>query len=157
VNRGVSRGQRGRTCKAVNLSFLGRNRYFFFQVAAHLSSQELSGPSSRPTATQKIWYCRESNPGPLGLQPRNLTTRLQRWSNLPSSNIYSKAFTVPQLGEKICHIWQRIVQHHRVKRLLQDNLNCNTKYLIYALSIMNTSFLLSSEVERWSRFNELFG
>jgi hypothetical protein len=27
----------------------------FFQVAPHLLSQGLSGPPSRPTATQKIW------------------------------------------------------------------------------------------------------
>jgi hypothetical protein len=38
----------------------------FFQVAVHLSSQELSGPRSRPTATQKIWQRRVSNPGLLG-------------------------------------------------------------------------------------------
>jgi hypothetical protein len=35
-------------------SFLDRSRYFFFQVAAHLSLQGLSGPRPRPTATQKI-------------------------------------------------------------------------------------------------------
>jgi hypothetical protein len=37
----------------------------FFQVAPHLSSQGLSEPRSRPIATQKIWQCREPNPGPL--------------------------------------------------------------------------------------------
>jgi hypothetical protein len=30
-------------------------KLLFFQVAPHLSSQGLSGPHSRPTATQKIW------------------------------------------------------------------------------------------------------
>jgi hypothetical protein len=50
----------------------------FFQVAPHLSSQGLSGPRFRPTATQKIWQRQESNPGPLVLQPRSLTTRPQR-------------------------------------------------------------------------------
>jgi hypothetical protein len=46
VNRRVSRGQRGGSPTVVNLSFL---------VAPHLLSQVLSGPRSRPTATQKIW------------------------------------------------------------------------------------------------------
>jgi hypothetical protein len=55
VDRGMSLGQRGGTSTAVNLSFLDRSLYFFFQVAPHLSSQELSGPRSRPTATLKIW------------------------------------------------------------------------------------------------------
>jgi hypothetical protein len=40
----------------------------------------LSGPRSRPTATQKIWQHQESNPGPLGLQLGSLTTRPQRRS-----------------------------------------------------------------------------
>jgi hypothetical protein len=54
ADRGVSRGQRGRSPTVINLSFLDRSRYFFFQVAPNLSSQVLSGPRSRPTATQKI-------------------------------------------------------------------------------------------------------
>jgi hypothetical protein len=55
VDRGVSRSQRGRSPTVGNLSFLDRSQYFFFQVAPHLSSQGLSGPRSRPIATQKIW------------------------------------------------------------------------------------------------------
>jgi hypothetical protein len=55
VDRGVWRGQRGGSPTVVNLSFIDRSRYFFFQIAPHLSSQELSGPRSRPTATQKTW------------------------------------------------------------------------------------------------------
>jgi hypothetical protein len=54
ADREVSRGQRGGSPTVVNLSFLGRSRYFFFQVASHLSSQELSGPRSRPTTIQEI-------------------------------------------------------------------------------------------------------
>jgi hypothetical protein len=54
VERGVSRGQRGGSPTVVNLSFLVLSRYFFFQGAPHLSSQGLSGPRSRLTATQKI-------------------------------------------------------------------------------------------------------
>jgi hypothetical protein len=38
VDRGVSRGQRGGSSTAVNLSFLDRSRYFFFQLAPQLSS-----------------------------------------------------------------------------------------------------------------------
>jgi hypothetical protein len=54
-DRGVSRGQRGGSPTVVNLSFLDWSRYFFFQVAPHFSSQGLSGPRYRLTATQKIW------------------------------------------------------------------------------------------------------
>jgi hypothetical protein len=52
--RGVSLCQRGGSLTVVNLSFLDRSRYLFFQVAPHLSSQGLSGPRSRHIATQKI-------------------------------------------------------------------------------------------------------
>jgi hypothetical protein len=75
---GVSHSQRGGPHKAVNLSFLDRSSYFFFQEALHLSSQGLSGPRYRSSATQKIWQCRESNPGPLGQQPESLNARPQR-------------------------------------------------------------------------------
>jgi hypothetical protein len=78
ADRGVSCGQRGGSHTVVNLSFLDRSRYFFFQVAPHLSSRGLSAPRSRLTATQKIWQRRESNPGPLGLQAGSVTTRAQR-------------------------------------------------------------------------------
>jgi hypothetical protein len=54
VDREVSHGQRGGSPAVVNISFLDRSCYFF-QIALHLSSQGLSGPRSRPTATQKIW------------------------------------------------------------------------------------------------------
>jgi hypothetical protein len=49
-------------------------------LVTHLFSRGLSGPRSRPTTTQKIWKRRESNSGPLGLQPGTLTTRPQRRS-----------------------------------------------------------------------------
>jgi hypothetical protein len=39
ADRGVSHGQRGRTPMTFNLSFLDRSRYFFFQVAPHLSTR----------------------------------------------------------------------------------------------------------------------
>jgi hypothetical protein len=55
VDRGVSRGQRGGTPAAINLSFLDQNHYSFFQVAPHLCSGGLMDPHSRPIATQKIW------------------------------------------------------------------------------------------------------
>jgi hypothetical protein len=48
----MSRGQGSGSLTVVNLSFLDQSRYVFFQVARHLSSQELSGPRSRPNATQ---------------------------------------------------------------------------------------------------------
>jgi hypothetical protein len=55
VDRGVSRGQRIRSPTVINLKFSRLDPLLFFQVAPHLSSQGLSGPSSRPTATHIIW------------------------------------------------------------------------------------------------------
>jgi hypothetical protein len=40
----------------------------------------MSGPRYRSTATQKIWQCQESNPGPLGLQPGSVASRPERRS-----------------------------------------------------------------------------
>jgi hypothetical protein len=77
--------------RSLNLSFL-----LFFPVAPHLSSQGLSEPCSRPTATQKMWQHRKSNPGPLGLQPGSLTTRSQR-----RSKYAEKTFLNRQLGMKV--------------------------------------------------------
>jgi hypothetical protein len=54
VDRGVSHGHRGGSAMVVNL-FSRPELLLFFQVAPHSSSQGLSGPSSSPTATQKIW------------------------------------------------------------------------------------------------------
>jgi hypothetical protein len=48
VDRAVSHGQRGGTLTAVNLSFLDRSHYFFFQVAPHLWSQGWVDPVPDP-------------------------------------------------------------------------------------------------------------
>jgi hypothetical protein len=48
---------------AVNLGFFRPEPLLSFQVGSQLFSR-LSGPRSRPTTSQKIWYCRESKPGP---------------------------------------------------------------------------------------------
>jgi hypothetical protein len=64
----VLRCQRGGSPTAVNLKFSRPEPLLIFQVSPHLCSQGLSGPRSIPTATQKIWQRRESNPGPLCLQ-----------------------------------------------------------------------------------------
>jgi hypothetical protein len=53
----------------------------------------LSGPRSRPTATQKIWQCQEPNPGPLCLQPGSLTTRPQRQSTHPQAGAIARTAT----------------------------------------------------------------
>jgi hypothetical protein len=53
VDRGVSRGQRGGTTTAVNLSFLDRSCYFFFQVAPHLSSRAWVYPVPDPLLLRK--------------------------------------------------------------------------------------------------------
>jgi hypothetical protein len=52
ADRGVSRGQRGGSPTVV---FSKPEPLIFIQVAPYLSSQGLSGPRSRSTATQKIW------------------------------------------------------------------------------------------------------
>jgi hypothetical protein len=94
ADRGVSCGQRSGFLTVVN-QFSRPEPLLFFQVAPHLSSQGLSGPCSRPTATQKIWQRRESNPGLLCLQPGSLTTRSQRRSPVVDSastrNMYQES------------------------------------------------------------------
>jgi hypothetical protein len=70
---GLSRGQRGRTPTAVNLSFLDRNRYFSFQVV-HLCSRGWVDPVPDPllhresdsacNRTRDLWVCRQEL-GPL--------------------------------------------------------------------------------------------
>jgi hypothetical protein len=74
------------------LGFLDRSRYYFSQVAPQLYSRvltRLSGPRSRPTASQKIWKRRESNPGPL-------TTRPQRRS-VTRASLFNVREAVPSL------------------------------------------------------------
>jgi hypothetical protein len=44
ADRQVSRDQRGRTTTAVNLSFLDRSRYFFFQIAPQLLVDSVPDP-----------------------------------------------------------------------------------------------------------------
>ena len=70
---------------AVSLCFLDGSRYFFYSSISSIDLTRLtrlSGPRSRPTTTQKIWQRRESNPGPLYLQPETLTTRPQKPKNM---------------------------------------------------------------------------
>jgi hypothetical protein len=67
ADRGVSRGQRGWTHTAINLSFLDWSHYFFFQVAPHLSSRGWVGPiidplllrksDSAENRTRHLWTC----------------------------------------------------------------------------------------------------
>jgi hypothetical protein len=52
------------------LDFLDPSRYFFFQVASSVVITRLSGPCSRSNTSQKIWYRRKSNPGPLTYRPQ---------------------------------------------------------------------------------------
>jgi hypothetical protein len=81
VDRWVSRGQRGGSPTAVNVSFIDRSRYFFFQVAAYLSSWGWVDPVPDPLLRGKNWQCWESNSELLGLQPGTLTTKPYKWSN----------------------------------------------------------------------------
>jgi hypothetical protein len=67
VDTGVSRGQRSGTLTAINLNFLDRSRYFFFQVALHLSSwvwvDSVPNPlllrksGSAGNRTRNLWVC----------------------------------------------------------------------------------------------------
>jgi hypothetical protein len=64
---GVSHGRRGRNPTTVNLSFLDLSRYFFFQVASHLTSRGWVDPVSEPlllrksgiagNRTRDLWVC----------------------------------------------------------------------------------------------------
>jgi hypothetical protein len=49
----MPRGQRGGSPTVVNLSFLDRSRYFFFQVAPHLFSRGLVDPIPDPLILRK--------------------------------------------------------------------------------------------------------
>jgi hypothetical protein len=53
VDRGVSRGQRGGTSMTINLTFLYRSHYFFFQVAPHLCSWVWVNPVPDPLLRRK--------------------------------------------------------------------------------------------------------
>jgi hypothetical protein len=53
VDRGSSCGQHSGTPKAVNLSFIDRSRYIFFQVAPHLSSRGWVDPVPDPLLLRK--------------------------------------------------------------------------------------------------------
>jgi hypothetical protein len=77
VDSGVSRGQRGGTPTAVNLSFLDRSRYFIFQITPHLFSRDLVDLVPDPLLLRNCDCARESNPGPLGQQPGALSTQIK--------------------------------------------------------------------------------
>jgi hypothetical protein len=53
VARGLSRGQLGGSLTVVNLSFLDRSRYFFFQIVPHLSSRGRVDPVPDPLLLRK--------------------------------------------------------------------------------------------------------
>jgi hypothetical protein len=53
ADRGVSRGQCGGSPTVVNLSFLDRSRYFFFQVVPHLPARGWVDPVSDPLLLRK--------------------------------------------------------------------------------------------------------
>jgi hypothetical protein len=54
ADRRVSPGQRGGSPTVVDLSFLDRSRYFFFQVAPHLSSRSWLGLVPHPLVSRKF-------------------------------------------------------------------------------------------------------
>jgi hypothetical protein len=78
---GLSLGQPGGTSTALNLGFIDRNYCFFLPSSSSVILTILSGPPVKPTATQKILYRWEEDPGPLGLQSGTLNTRPQKWSS----------------------------------------------------------------------------
>jgi hypothetical protein len=60
VYRGVSRSQCVRSPMVV-ISFSRPEPFFFLPSSSSVVLTRLSGPRSRPTTSQRIWYCRESN------------------------------------------------------------------------------------------------
>jgi hypothetical protein len=67
VDRRVSRGQRGGSLTAVNLSFLERGRHIFFQVAPHLCSRGWVYPVPGPL----LLVAPVTEPGTFSTVPRN--------------------------------------------------------------------------------------
>jgi hypothetical protein len=69
AERRVSRGQHGVTPTVVNLCFIDRSHYFFFQVAPHLSSWGQVDPLPDPlllrksgstgNRTRDLWVCNQ--------------------------------------------------------------------------------------------------
>jgi hypothetical protein len=58
VDTDMSRSQRGGIPTPVNHNLLDRNRYFFFQVALHLSSRGWVGPVSEPLLLRNLGSAR---------------------------------------------------------------------------------------------------
>jgi hypothetical protein len=52
---------------AADLGFLDPEPLLFHSSSSSVVLTRLSGPRSRPTTSQKIWSCREWNPGSLDL------------------------------------------------------------------------------------------
>jgi hypothetical protein len=70
ADRGALRGQRCGSPTAFNLSFLDRSRYFFFQVASHLSSRGWVDPVPDPLRGKKC--------GSTGNRPRDILDCCQK-------------------------------------------------------------------------------
>jgi hypothetical protein len=66
----------------------------------------LSGPRSRPAASQKIWKSRESNPLPLDLQPETLTTRPQRFT----------VIVIVKVKGKVVPLLKYVIKHYAMKK-----------------------------------------
>jgi hypothetical protein len=105
VDRGVSRGQRGRSPTVVNLSFLDRSSYFFFQVAPHLSSRVLSGPRSRHTATQKNLVAPGIEPGTSGLAARKPLSTIENITWPVDSNVFRYQTKLYIKQQNVTEIW----------------------------------------------------
>jgi hypothetical protein len=71
---------------AVNLSFLDWNRYFFFQVAPHLSSRDWVDPVPYPLLLKNL-SAPVIEPGTAGSAARDLTARPRRLLLILSSHV----------------------------------------------------------------------
>jgi hypothetical protein len=126
-DRGVSRGQRGGSPTVVNLSFLDRSCYFFFQVVPHLSSRGWVDPVPEPLLLRKSGSAENRNRDLWGLQrcDTNLKTikhaiklcNKQKWAMLNS--VALSQYICPELDTWLCGFYK--CSFPEVKRKLDND------------------------------------
>jgi hypothetical protein len=119
------------------LGFIYRSRHCFLQVAPQLHSRGLSGPRSRPTTSQKIWYRWESNLDlwicSQELSPLDHRGGLTLWSKIKISSLCALERKV----RYVCKLYIRVASRHCVF--------CQFNYHVLTWRFMQVSFWKRSE------------
>jgi hypothetical protein len=105
VDRGMSRGQRGGSPTAVNLSFSDRSHYVFFQVAPHLSSWGWMDSVPDPLL---LWKC-----GRAGNRTRYLWVCSQEFWQLANIFVLLKSKAVGTHAMKSLETWSSLRDSYR--------------------------------------------